>query len=595
MGKGNNLGGLMRRAIIDIGVFSLVLNLLLLTMPLYLLQVYDRVLPSASMETLLYLTLIAIAALGFLGVMEITRSLYAQRVATSIDCTFGDTVFLSILRSERCSNGDVQPLRDLATVRGFIGSRGLTTLFDLPFAPFFVLLLLFVHPWLFWVTLAGAAVLVCIMMANQAATAKPGHDAAELSSAANALAQSFARHADSVRALGMRANATEHWGRRFADSLWAQAVSASINVTFGSVSRVVRMLLQLAILGVGALLVLRGEMTAGMIFASSIISGRALQPLDQLIGGWRQTSDARNAWGRVRQVVAQSRQEPSRKTQLPTPEGSISVHNLVFNGTGTRPGGDPVLKRLNFSIKPGEAVALVGPSRAGKTSLARLLVGAAFPTLGCVRIDNADIQTWDAEQLGRHIGYLAQDVQLFPGTIAENISRFAIQPDDAGIIAAARRARAHELILAQPEGYQTKIDPSGAILSGGERQRIGLARAFYGTPKLLVLDEPNANLDDEGEAALATALEEAREAGTTVVIITHRLPIAAMCDRVLQLRGGMIEAFGPSEEVLRNFVTKRNATAKAAQAPSLAAINLSNGISGQYRTRFREPESGREA
>lgn len=582
----------MRRAVVDIGVFSLVLNLLLLTMPLYLLQVYDRVLPSASMETLVYLSLIAIGSLCFLGLMEIVRSLYAQRVAASIDCALGEAVFLALLGSERASSGDVQPLRDLATVRGFIGSRGLATLFDLPFAPIFVLLLFFIHPLLFWVTLAGAGVLLLIMAANQIATSRSGREGAELSSAANALAQSFARNADSVRALGMRSNAAEHWGKRFAGGLRVEAHSASINATFGGVSRVVRMLLQLAILGVGALLVLRAEMTAGMIFASSIISGRALQPLDQLIGGWRQTSDARSAWRRIRQLVALAGQEPAPKTQLPTPEGIISVHNLVYSAPAARPGSDPILKRLNFSIKPGEAVALIGPSRAGKTSLARLLVGATLPTYGSVRIDNADILTWDAEQLGRHIGYLAQDVQLFPGTIAENISRFAVNPDDAGIIAAAQRAQAHELILSQREGYQTKIDPSGAMLSGGERQRIGLARAFYGSPRLLVLDEPNANLDNDGEAALATALEEARQAGTTVVIITHRMPIAAKCDRVMLLRGGMIEAFGPSEEVLRNLAANRNSPDRAAQAPPMATIDLANGISGQYRTQWRKPGSG---
>ncbi len=582
----------MRRAVVDIGVFSFVLNLLLLTMPLYLLQVYDRVLPSASMETLVYLSLIAIGSLCFLGLMEIIRSLYAQRVAASIDCALGEAVFLALLGSERASSGDVQPLRDLATVRGFIGSRGLATLFDLPFAPIFMLLLFFIHPLLFWVTLAGAGVLFLIMGANQIATSRSGREGAELSSAANALAQSFARNADSVRALGMRSNAAEHWGKRFADGLRIQAYSASINATFGGVSRVVRMLLQLAILGVGALLVLRAEMTAGMIFASSIISGRALQPLDQLIGGWRQTSDARNAWRRIKQLVAQTGQEPAPKTRLPTPKGTISVHNLVYNAQAAQPGSDPILKRLNFSIERGEAVALIGPSRAGKTSLARLLVGATLPTYGSVRIDNADIQTWDVEQLGRHIGYLAQDVQLFPGTIAENISRFAVNPDDADIIAAAQRAQAHELILSQREGYQTQIDPSGAMLSGGERQRIGLARAFYGSPRLLVLDEPNANLDNDGEAALTTALEEARQAGTTVVIITHRMPIAAKCDRVMLLRGGMIEAFGPSEEVLRNLAANRNSPDRAAQAPLLATINLASGISGQYRTQLRKPGSG---
>lgn len=591
MDRSRSLRGMVRRATLDIGVFSLVINLLLLTMPLYLLQVYDRVLPSASLETLGYLSLIAIGALLFLGFMEVVRSIYALRVASFMDRDLGATVFSALLDPGRGAMGDIQPLRDLATVRGFIGSKGLTTLFDLPFAPLFVLLLYFVHPMLFWLTLAGAAVLLLLMAANQIATARSGRETVALSTAANLTAQSFARNADTVKALGMRSSAIEYWGQRFADHLESQTRAASVNATFGGVSRAVRMLLQLAILGMGALLVLRGEMTAGMIFASSIISGRALQPLDQLIGSWRQTSDARNAWRRLKVTVVGRALGQQSKTQLPAPKGSISVQSLAYMAPGAHPGSDPILKRLSFSIAAGETIALIGPSRAGKTSLARLLVGAASPTQGVVRIDGADIRSWDEEQLGRHVGYLAQDVQLFPGTISENISRFAVDPDDAAIIAAAEKAQAHELILSQRNGYQTQVGPSGAMLSGGERQRIGLARAFFGSPKLLILDEPNANLDSDGEAALAKALELARQAKTTVVIITHRLPIAARCDRVMVLRDGTIEAFGPSEEVLRNLAANRNSPERSAQAPLQATLNLASGISGQYRTQTRNPGS----
>lgn len=583
MNQATELKMIMRRALIDIGVYSLMINLLLLVMPLYLLQVYDRVLPSASMETLVFLSLIAVGALVFLGLMEIVRSLYAQRVALSFDRNVGSTVFASLFDPKRAAAGDIQPLRDLATIRNFIGSKGLTTLFDLPFAPLFVVLLFFIHPVLFWITLAGAAVMLLIMFANQTAAAGSGLKAAEQSAAANLAAQAFARNVDSLRAMGMLSNATEFWGGRFAESLRSQGQAASVNATFSGVSRATRMMLQLAILGVGALLVLRGEMTAGMIFASSIISGRALQPLDQLIGGWRQTVDARQAWHRLKNVTEHRPDSASRKIELPTPKGAVTARNLVFAAPGAVPGADPILKRISFAIEAGEAVALIGPSRAGKTTLARLLVGAAAPTGGTVKIDGADLMTWDEEQLGRHIGYLAQDVQLFPGTIADNISRFAINPDDAEIIAAAQRAHAHELILAQRAGYQTEVGPAGAMLSGGERQRIGLARAFYGAPTILVLDEPNANLDSDGEEALGKALEEARNVSTTIIVITHRMPIAARCDRVMVLREGMIEAFGPSGEVLRNVASNRNTPAAPSQPTKPIPINLAAGISGKWQ------------
>ncbi|WP_367716549.1 type I secretion system permease/ATPase [Nitratireductor sp. GISD-1A_MAKvit] len=579
----------IRRAMIDIGVFSLVANLLLLTMPLYLLQVYDRVLPSASMETLIYLSLIAIGALGFLGLFEFFRSLFALRVATVLDRQLGAKLFASLLEPGRMSPGDIQPLRDLATVRGFIGSKGLTTLFDLPFAPLFLMLLFLVHPALFWLTLGGAIVLLLLVGANQAATARSARETASLSAAANFTAQSFARNADSVRALGMHSNAVEHWGGLFAKSLHIQTRSAMLHTGFGTFSRTVRMLLQLSILGVGAILVLHGEMTAGMIFAASIISGRALQPLDQLIGGWRQTADAHTAWRRLNATI-QFTAHVSRRTKLPEPRGALSVQDLSYLAPGARPGSKPVLSGLSFCIPAGESVALIGPSRAGKTSLARLLVGAAIPTCGTIRIDGADIQTWDAEQLGRHIGYLGQDVQLFPGSIAQNISRFSITPDDAGVVAAAKRAHAHELILSQTDGYQTPLGTSETMLSGGERQRIGLARAFYGSPRILILDEPNANLDSDGEVALGRALEEAKQADTTVIIITHRMPIAARCDRVMVLRQGVIEAFGPASEVLRGLVKDTNTSGGTVKTTSRPAPSFANGISAHYRAAMRKPE-----
>lgn len=539
------------RGVIDMGVFSGIINVLLLVSPLYMLQVYDRVLPSSSLDTLLHLSIIAVAALAFLGLLEVVRSFYAQRIAANLDKHLAALAFSTALTGPRAEAGDIQPLRDLATVRGFVASKGLTTLFDLPFAPFFITLLYFVHPVLFWITVAGAALMIALVILNQFANRGGSLAAMERSAAANLSAQAFVRNGDTLRAMGMSGNATQVWGGLFADASNTADRSANLNAVFAGISRAVRMMLQMAILGVGAILVLKGEMTAGMIFASSIISGRALQPLDQLVGMWKQLGDARKAWARTTKVIAIASTRSGDKLQLPEPTGKISVRDLVYTAPGAAPGSEPILKRLNLDIAAGESVAIIGPSRAGKSTLARLLVNAAEPTAGSVKLDGADLKTWDEVQLGRATGYLAQDVQLLPGTITENVSRFDPDGSDAAVIEAAMKAQVHDLILSQPMGYQTRIGPSGANLSGGERQRIGLARAFYGNPKLLVLDEPNANLDSDGEAALERALRQAKDDGATVIIISHRMSIATLCDKVLVLRSGMIEAFGPPGEVLR--------------------------------------------
>ncbi|TPJ17754.1 type I secretion system permease/ATPase [Mesorhizobium sp. B2-7-3] len=539
------------RAIADVGVFSLLINILLLVIPLYLLQVYDRVLPSSSVETLVYLSAIAVLALAFLGLLDAIRAVYTQRVAATVDRKLGASTFAVSLGARYA--GGLSPLRDLASVCAFIRSRGVAVLFDLPFAPVFLALLYLIHPVLFWVTVAGAVLLLFLVVANQLAIGRNDALSAERSALASQAEQAFARNAETLRAMGMVRNASLVWGRHVAAALTFHDRSSSANAIFSGASRALRMMLQLAILGAGAWLVLQGQMTAGMIFASSLVSSRALQPLDQLIGAWRQIADARRAWTRLEKALAMRPPEP-RKLILPDPAGAISVQDVFFMAPNAQPGTEPILKRLNFAIGAGEALAVVGPSGAGKSTLARLLVGAAQPTGGSIRIDGADLRTWDESQLGKHVGYLAQEVELFPGSIAQNVARFDQQADDAAIVEAARRAQVHELILAQRDGYQTMIGPSDRALSGGERQRIGLARAFYGNPRLLVLDEPSSHLDGSGEAALEAVLSAARAAGVTVIVVTHRPSIAAACARVMLLRGGMVEAFGPADEVLRRSV-----------------------------------------
>lgn len=552
-----NLRPVFRRAIADVGIFSLLINILLLVIPLYLLQVYDRVLPSSSVETLLYLSAIAVLALAFLGFLDAVRAVYAQRVAAAVDSKLGATTFAASLAPK--NPGGLSPLRDLASVCAFIRSRGVAVLFDLPFAPVFLALLYLIHPVLFWLTLTGAVLLLALVVANQLAIGRNDALSAERSGLAAQAEQAFARNAETLRAMGMVENAARVWGRHVADALVLHDRSASANAIFSGTSRALRMMLQLAILGAGAWLVVEGQMTAGMIFASSLVSSRALQPLDQLIGSWRQIVDARRAWKRLQTALAAARPAEARKLTLPDPSGAISAQDVFFMAPNAQPGTEPILKRLNFQIGAGEAVAIIGPSGAGKSTLARLLVGAAQPTGGAVRIDGADLRSWNESQLGRKIGYLAQEVELFPGSIAENIARFDADTDDAAIVEAAGRAEAHELILALRDGYQTMIGPSDRTLSGGERQRIGLARAFYGNPRILVLDEPSAHLDGSGETALEAVLVAARAAGVTIIVITHRPSIAAACDRVMLLRGGMIEAFGPSREVLRQPPVEKSA------------------------------------
>ncbi|MBA1143035.1 type I secretion system permease/ATPase [Mesorhizobium neociceri] len=553
----------LSRSVAEMGLFSAVMNTLVLILPLYMLQVYDRVLPAANLDTLTYLTLLALSSLLLFGVLEVVRGIYASRLAARLDVAFGASSFLAAMSGPRAGLGDVQALRDLATLRVFIASRTIFFLFDLPFGPIFVGLLYFIHPLLFLVTVIGAVLMVSIAVLNQVASSRPGNEAAENLSASMNSAQAFARNFETVRALGMVSNAIEFWGARFSGSLHASDRLARINAFYGGVSRTTRSVLQIAILGVGAYLVLHNEMTAGMIFASSMISARALQPLDQIVGSWRQITDANLAWKRL--SASRSGPDKQESIALPAPEGALSADQIVYHLPGSADGALPLIKRVTFEVPAGETVAIVGPSQAGKSTLARLIVGAIQPRSGAIRIDGGDIRNWNPEQLGRHMGYLPQDVELFPGTIAQNIARFEPDAPDEKLVRAAQQAQVHELILGQRNGYSTVIGPAGVRLSGGERQRIGLARAFYGDPKILVLDEPNANLDTYGEAALERAIIQARSRKTTVLVITHRPSLAAKCDRILMLRNGQVEIDGSTKAVLDKLAERQGqATSPAA-------------------------------
>ena len=542
------LGG-ARRAIVELAAFSIVVNLLLLIMPLYMLQVYDRVLTSGSSDTLIFLSVIAGAGLVLLGLVEAVRGIYAARIGAKLEARMGRGALLASFDGPRASLGDVQTLRDLQQVRGFLSGRSVFALFDLPFAPVFILFLWFVHPALFWLTVVGAAILAIIAIANQRATSRPNQESSDAAAAATLGAQSFVRSRESLVAMGMVENVVGAWGELESRSLKAQDGASRTNSWFTGLSRTVRMGLQVAVLGYGAALVLQGQMTAGMIFAASIISGRALQPIDQVIGGWRQFVDVHRAWKRMTVAVAQAENDKDRTEQAP-PKGRIDLDNVVY---GIQRPGEPqgvmVIKRVNARIQPGETVGMIGPSGAGKSTLLRLMVGALDPTSGTVRLDGADLRNWPPEQRGRSIGYLAQATELLLGTVRQNIARFSPTATDEEVRVAAERAGVLDLVNGLPAGFETRIGPGGHELSGGERQRIGLARAFFGMPKVLVLDEPNAALDEAGAAALERAIAGAKEQGATVIVAAQRRDILRKVEKVMVIEDGQISIFDRTEAV----------------------------------------------
>lgn len=562
-----------KRLVWVIAFFSLFTNILMLAIPLYMLQIYDRVLPSQSSATLTFLSIIALLALLVLGGMEAVRSILANRVAARIDATLGDEVLQQVIRAGSLTGGSSQPMRDLSAIRTILGSRQAFAVLDLPFASIFIAILYFIHPHLFWITLAGAVVLAMLALLNQYLSSAPVREQSDKAIMTALQTEYLARNADSLVAMGMVRNVVDHWGANHALEMQVGDRAGRINALFTGVSRFIRLTLQIVILGYGALLVLDGEITPGMIFASSIVAGRALAPIDQVISSWRQVTGGLESWRRLKKFISNVK-PAERYMSLPRPQGLLEVQELL-QPNALDPAAKPVLSRVSFRLEPGESVAVIGPSGSGKSTLARIIVGAINPRSGTVRIDGHDITNWDPEALGRHIGYLAQDVDLLPGTIAQNISRFDPAPDPQDVISAARLAHAEDLIKTMPKGYDTPIGPGGAQISGGEKQRIGLARAFYGDPQLLVLDEPNSSLDRFGEIALNKALSEAKEKGITVFIITQRESALALVDKILRIQAGQIVDFGDKAEIMKKYAAKPGPQASRARQP---AYSMSYGM-----------------
>ncbi|MBS7542962.1 type I secretion system permease/ATPase [Ancylobacter oerskovii] len=538
-----------RRALTGIALFSCVINLLMLTGPFFMLQVYDRVLASRSVPTLVALLVLAVVLYAFQGVLDLIRARVLVGLGTRLDANLRGLAFdlMAGLALRRGREGNSQqPLRDLDQLRQFLSGQGPIALCDLPWVPLYLGLLFLFHPLLGLVGLGGILVLCGFMVVTEVATKAPQREVAKRSSARNALADSYSRNIETIGALGMGGTMRARWEQAHAAYLADNRRATYVSGDLVATSKSFRFLLQSLMLAAGAFLVIDGEASGGVMIAASIISSRALAPVELAIANWRGFVAARQGYERLSALV---RELPPSATPmaLPAPASHLDVEALAVAAPGqTR----PIIAGLTFSVPAGSAVGVIGASGSGKSTLARGLVGAWPGSKGGVRLDGATLEQWERDALGRHIGYLPQDIELFDGTVAENIARFRPDPDPAAIIAAATRAGVHDMILRLPAGYDTRLGEGGIALSGGERQRVALARALYGEPFLIVLDEPNSNLDAEGEAALTQAIRWARETKRVVVVIAHRPSALAAVDLVLMLAEGRQQAFGPKAEVL---------------------------------------------
>lgn len=537
-----------RSLFISVGAFSFVINLLMLMPTIYMLQIYDRVLASRNTTTLLMLTLIMLGMFALEAVLEWVRSRSLVRASAALDLKLGPRVFdASFERTLRGRSGSAgQALGDLTNIRQFLTGKGLFAFFDAPWTPIYLGVIFVLNPWLGLFALVAAVLLLVLAWVNERATAPALGAANQEGQAANHYASSHLRNAEVIEAMGMLGALRQRWLRRQGRMLVLQAQASDSAATVGAVTKFSRLSFQSGILGLGALLVIDNQLSPGGMIAASILLGRALSPVDLAMGSWRGLVSARGAFTRLNELLGAHPADPER-TALPRPQGFVLAENLVVAPPGVR---QPVLKGIKFGASPGMLVAVIGPSTSGKSTLARALVGVWPPLSGTVRLDGADVHQWDKAELGPWIGYLPQDVELFEGTVAENIARFG-PPEDGKIVQAAQRAGVHEMILRLPQAYETPIGEGGTALSGGQRQRIGLARAMYGSPALIVLDEPNANLDEAGDAALVEALCEMKRENCTVFVMTHRLNVLSVVDAVMVLANGSIQAYGPREAVLK--------------------------------------------
>lgn len=536
-------------------------NVLILAIPIYLFQISDRVLTSRSTDTLIMLTLVIVGAVVLQAMFDAVRRFMLMRTAVEVAARLGAPVLSAAAAASLHGSGrEYQTLGDLQQLRGFLVSGTLLSFLDVPFAPLFILVIFMIHPHLGMIVVVTALLLLVVALINQRITAKPFAEANLAQAKANMHLDSMSRNSQIINAMAMIPEAVTIWGRDTAASLIAQVRAQDRNIISASVSRAVRMLTQVGMLGWGAYLAIDGQITGGMVIAASIVAGRALAPIEGSIEGWNAFILSRAAYGRVASLLRGSRLQFER-LWLPRPEGRLNVERLLYVPGGTK---QVILNGISFALEPGDSLAVIGNSGAGKTTLGKMLVGSILPTSGNVRLDLMDLRNWDPRQLGENIGYLPQDVQLFPGTIKENIGRMRADATDEQIHHAAVLADVHEMIASLPQGYETMVAADGAPLSGGQKQRIALARAFFGNPRLVVLDEPNSNLDTAGDKALARAIEHARKEKITVVVITQKPSLLNVVDKIMLLANGGVALFGQRDKVMAQL---NPAAARPPQVP----------------------------
>lgn len=550
----------LRRVFIGAAILSALVNILMLTGPLFMLQVYDRVLASGSVATLQGLLLIVVAAYFFLGVYDFLRARIMSRAAYKLDSAIGPKAFDMWVRAGASGEAPShRPLNDLATVRAFLSSPAMLGIFDLPWMPFYLTIVWIIHPWLGMLALLGAIIVVVLALANQFLTHRHFAKAMMMDGREALFVEQAHRNGETLLPLGMMGKVGRYWQTMHAAGLKTGQVGSERAEGFAASTKAFRLLLQSCLLGLGGYLALQQEISPGMIVAASIIAGRALAPVDQVIGQWRNVVRSREAHKRLKATM-EAFDSALATVTLPEPQGALAVWGLTkfAPGSADRRNQPPILDDINFSLVPGDGLGVIGPSASGKTSLARLLVGAWNAEAGDVRLDGATLDQWSGDDLGRYLGYLPQNVELLQGSVRDNIARFDPDADDEAVIAAARIAGVHEMLLGLPDGYGTMIGPGGSNLSGGQTQRIGLARAVYGTPKLVVLDEPNSNLDSEGDEALGRAIVALREQGSTVVVMAHRPSAIAAVNKLMVLNEGRVVDLGEKNEVLRRATRAAN-------------------------------------
>lgn len=554
---------------ISVGFFSFFVNALMLVPSFYMLQVYGRVVTSGSISTLVMLTIIMTVLMITMGALEWVRSRIMVRVSTKLDVLLSRDVYRASFKRALDSGGmdaSAQPLNDLTGLRQFLTGNGLFAFFDAPWLPIYIGVMFLFHPWFGWIAIASAIVLLCLAVANERLTGKSIAEANKQNIAANLHTNKTLRNAEVIESMGMLQTLMGRWGQRQRKVLVLQSEASDNGGLITSLSKSFRMLIQSLILGVGAYLAVQHEITPGLMIAGSILLGRALAPIDLIIGSWKGFIAARSQYSRLNEMLDLQQAEPQRMS-LPAPEGNVQVENLIVAAPGSK---NPILKNITFAAPAGAVVGIIGPSASGKSTLARALLGVWAPQHGVVRLDGADINNWDKQELGPHVGYLPQDIELFEGSISDNIARFG-DIDSEKVIAAAKTAGVHEMVLQLPDGYDTVIGTAGVNLSGGQRQRIGLARAIYGTPRLIILDEPNSNLDEVGERALALAIQQLKATGATIFVITHRTSILGQLDRLMVMAGGAIKLYGPRDQVMAELNKQQPAAQLHAAQPAVAS------------------------